>query len=51
MASCSRTTEDPGIHKNQDAKGDGGVDAENVQGMTEQRVIIIGAGEYSSLAK
>ena len=38
------------MHGKEDARGGGGVNAENVQGRTEQRVIIIGAGEYSSLA-
>lgn len=49
MASRSRATEDPWIHKKEDAKGGDGVDAETVQGILEQRVIIIGAGEYSFL--
>ena len=50
MASCSRISEDPWIHKKEDAKGGDDVDAESVQGPTEQRVIIIGAGEYLSIA-
>ena len=50
MASCSGATAHPQVHKKEDAKGSDGVDAENVQETTEQRVIIIGAGEYSSLA-
>ena len=31
--------------------GGGGVDAGNARGTTEQKVVIIGAGEYSVLAK
>ena len=45
MASYSGATAIPQVHKKADAKDDGGVDAENVQGTTDQRVIIIGAGE------
>ena len=46
MASCSRAPEDLWIYNKEDARS---VHAENVQRATEQRVIIIGAGECSSL--
>lgn len=48
MASRSRVTEDPWVHKKVNDKGGGdSVDAENEQGTAEQRVIIIGAGKWS----